>query len=172
MRESDDDIAWLGALLRRSRNGAGQHLLEVFRDEQAPTAADVIDTLDDIFEMHLATVTADGAPLVAPLDGVFHRGRVWFGIPPTAVRAELVRRDARVSASYVEGDFAFIVHGTAVEVGPDDPRSVDYESLVRELYVARYGAGWLDWYEKQHAAAPAGHGFTGFIEPRVFFAKR
>jgi len=64
-----------------------------------------------------------------------------------------------------------LVHGTAVEVTGTGDRSRGYESLVRDLYAAEYGPAWIDWYEQQKSAAPDGDGFTGFIEPRVFFAK-
>lgn len=40
---------------------------------------------------------------------------------------------------------------------------------MRDLYVAEYGAGWLNWYESQRAKST--HGFAGYIEPRVMFAK-
>lgn len=172
MLESADDLRELQALIDRSRDAAGRHLRGIFRDEQQPTARDVTETLDGIFEMHLAAVTADGAPLVAPLDGIFYRGRVWFGIPAGAVRARLVRQDPRISASYTSGTFAFIVHGTAVEMAGADDRSLGYESLMRELYVAQYGLGWIDWHEQQQVAARTGDGFEGFIEPRAFFVKR
>lgn len=88
-----------------------------------------------------------------------------------AVRARLVRQDPRISASYTSGTSAFIVHGTAIEVTGSDDRSHGYESLMRELYVAQYGPGWIDWHEQQQMAARAGDGFQGFIEPRAFFVK-
>jgi hypothetical protein len=43
-----------------------------------------------------------------------------------------------------------------------------YEDLLRE----RYGAGWIEWYERQQRTDRHGDGFTGWIEPRVMFAKR
>lgn len=171
MLESAEDIEALQALLTRSRGGAGGHLRNIFRPERQPTAKEVVEALAGIFEMHLATVTSDGAPLVAPLDGIFYKGRLWFGIPAGAVRARLVRRDPRISASYTAGDFALIVHGRAVEVTGTDELSRGYESLVRDLYVAAYGPGWIDWYEQQKAGTSEDDGFTGFVEPRVFFAK-
>lgn len=154
--ESADDIETLKALLEGSGRGAGDHLRNIFRPERQPTAREVVEALPGIFEMHFATVTSDGALLVAPLDGIFYKGQVWFGIPAGAVRARLVRRDPRVSASYTAGDFAFIVHGTAVEVTGSDDRSREYESLVRGLYVAEYGPGWVDWYRPQRGRFAAG----------------
>jgi hypothetical protein len=171
MRESDEDLTRLQGLMDRSLAAAGRHLRTIFADEQLLTAEELVATLDQIFEMHLAVVTSAGAPLVAPTDGIFFRGKVWFGFPARAVRARLVRRDPRVSASFSRKSFAFIVHGTAEEVDDADPAWPEYEALMRELYVATYGAGWIGWYERLREE-PRGLGFAGHIEPRVMFAKR
>jgi hypothetical protein len=131
----------------------------------------LVAALDGIFEMHLAAVTSSGAPLVAPTDGIFLRGKVWFGLPARAVRAGLVRANPRVSASFARGSFAFVVHGEAREVDDDHPSWREYEAVFRELYVAQYGPAWLEWYQ-QLRQQPRGASFSGYIEPRVMFAKR
>jgi hypothetical protein len=172
MRESAADVEELQRLLDRSRDAAGAHLRTIFDDAHALRAADVIAELDGIFEMHLATVAADGAPLVAPVDGILFRGRIWFGLPGGSVRARVVRREPRVSASYTKGSFAFVVHGTAREAGAGDAELAAYEALLQELYVAVYGSGWIEWREQQRRAAAAGSSFTGWIEPRRMFVKR
>lgn len=114
--------------------------------------------------------SGSGAPLVAPLDGIFFRGRVWVGIPAQAIRAKLIRRDARVSASYNSPKVAVIVHGTAREPEPTDPNAVEFWVLARRLYTQSYGDGWLTWFESRQAES-AERDFTGYIEPRVMFAK-
>jgi hypothetical protein len=170
MRESAADVAELRLLLERSRAGAGAHIRSIFDDEHTLDAEAVISTLDGIFEMHLATVARDGAPLVAPVDGIFFRGRVWFGLPAGSVRARLVRHNAKVSASFARKSFAFIVHGSAHEVGDD--AAAQYFELVRELYVAAYGVAWIDWYEQLQRDDRERRSFTGWIDPRVMFVKR
>jgi hypothetical protein len=171
VRESAADVERLQQLLDRSRTAAGAHLRAIFDDDHAPSAAETIAELDGIFEMHLATVAADGAPLVAPLDGILFRGRVWLGLPGGSVRSRLVRREPRVSASYARGSFAFIVHGTAQEARERDQLD-EYDDLVRELYVAVYGPGWIEWRDRQRHAVEAVDAFTGWIEPRRMFVKR
>jgi hypothetical protein len=171
MRETDAELTDLQSLMDRSLGAAGRHLRATFADEQRLTAEEFVAALDGIFEMHLAAVTSTGAPLVAPTDGIFLRGKVWFGFPARAVRARLLRRDPRVSASYSKKSFAFIAHGSAQEVDEANPAWPEYEALLRELYVAEYGPGWIDWYEELREQ-PRGSGFTGYIEPRVMFAKR
>jgi hypothetical protein len=157
--------------LDRSIDVAGPHLRSVFADENRLTAEALVATLDGIFEMHVATVTATGAPLVAPTDGILFRGKIWFGLPACAVHARLLRRDPRVSASYSRDSFAFIVHGAATEVDEASDLLRDYEAVLRDLYVAQYGAGWSDSYEELRRQR-RGSSFTGYIEPRRMFAKR
>ena len=169
MRESDSDLSELQALMDRSLQAAGIHLRSIFEDEHQLTAEQLVAALDGIFEMHLAVVTTGGAPLVAPTDGIFLRGKVWFGLLPHAVRTGLVRRNPRVSASHSRDSFAFILHGNAYEVDESNQAWPDYEALLRELYVAEYGPGWLEWFEQLRQ--DRGSGYTGYIEPRAMFAK-
>jgi hypothetical protein len=171
MHESSSDIESLQSLLDVSFANAGEHLRSIFKDESRLDARQVIALLDDIFEMHLATATATGAPLVAPIDGIFYQGKVWFGFPAQAVRADLVRRDPRVSASYTRGkSFAFIIHGTCREVPAKDPLFKDYSTYLRDLYVEAYGPGWEQWYEQQKTKP--GEEYNAWIEPRRMYVKQ
>jgi hypothetical protein len=172
MQESKADLEGLQALLDRSFAGAGAHLRSIFDKEHRLSAQGLVDALEGIFEMHLATLTSNGAPLVAPIDGVFFKGKVWFGLPTESVRSRLVRRDSRISASYSQGSFAFIVHGSANEFTQASPvfEEFEFEAFIKELYVAQYGPDWLKWHENRQREH--GPGFRAWIEPRVMFAKR
>jgi hypothetical protein len=170
MRESDEHLHELQELLDRSYASAGVHLRSIFDEEHRLNARELAHALDGIFEMHLATLAGDGAPLVAPIDGIFCQGKIWFGLPADSLRARLVRRDARVSASYTQGSFAFIAHGTAREAHMAEPAAAEFRALAQELYVAQYGPAWVKWAE--HRERTHGPGYTGWIEPRVLFAKR
>lgn len=171
MRETEADLAALQRVLDESFASAGPHLRSIFDEEHRVDAVGLVAALDGIFEMHLATLARDGSPLVAPIDGVFFKGKVWFGLPGPSVRARLVRRDPRVSASYVRDALAFIVHGRAEPVAKGTPLEEEFEATVTELYVAQYGPGFLEWRERQQQQPQASAGFGGYIEPRVFFAK-
>lgn len=164
MRETKAELASLQALLDRSFAGSGKHLREAFQQSKRPSADQLVAALPDIFEMHLAVVTQAGAPLSAPIDALFLHGRVWFGLPGGSVRAPIVQREQRVSASFVGDGIAFIVHGTAVAAD-----AAEFEEVCRDLYVARYGPAFLEWQQEQQAK-PAPAGFGGYIEPRVMFA--
>jgi hypothetical protein len=170
VRESAADLERLQATLDASRAAAGAHLRRAFGEATA-TAADVAHALDGIFEMHLAVVTPAGAPLVAPVDGILFHGDVWFGLPAGSVRAAIIHREARVSASYNAGDVAFIVHGEARLVDDASALGVEFGEVSRELYVARYGPVFLEWDAARRARQEPGVEFTGWIEPRRLYAK-
>jgi hypothetical protein len=171
VRETAAEIQALQRLLDQSDANAGPHLRSIFGKERAG-ADELIAKLDGIFEMHLAVLTADGSPVVAPIDAIFLHGRVFFGIPAPAVRTKLLRRDQRVSMSYTDGSFAIITHGVAVPVADDSTEGLEFEGVCKELYVALYGPGWLTFYESQKQQNAGQSGFAGYIEPRAMFAKR
>ncbi len=91
----------------------------------------------------LATVTADGRPLVGPVDGIFYRGAFHFGSSPDSVRFRHIRQRPWVSATHLPGEeLAVTVHGQAF---PVDVRSADHAGLrqtLLDIYVPRYGAEW------------------------------
>lgn len=171
MRESSADRRELQALLDRSFATAGPHLRSIFDARHRVDADALAAALDGVFEMHLATVAGDGAPLVAPVDGIFFRGHVWFGLVAGSVRDRHLRRDPRVSASYARDSFALIVHGTARPVDEAGEAFAEYDELMRDLYVGLYGAGWIEWYEQLRRERSPGAGFLGYIEARAMFAK-
>src|SRR5947207_5363140 len=106
MHETADDLAELQRVLDESYASAGKHLRSLFVPDERSSAADLVARLTGVFLINLATVTARGEPLVAPVDGMFYRGRLWFSLPPGAVRARHLRARPQVSATYVEGDRA------------------------------------------------------------------
>jgi hypothetical protein len=171
VRETAADLEALQAVLDASHAAAGPHLRSIFGDTPM-SADDLVRALDGVFEMHLATATRRGAPLVAPIDGLLFHGQVWFGIPAAAVRARLVRRRPEVSASYTRDSMALIVHGTAREVEPGSALGQDFEALVVEVYTAIYGPGWAKWRAQQLQQQQQQQGWGGWIEPRRMFAKR
>lgn len=169
MNETEQDLAELQRVLDASIEAGGEHLLAAFGQAAPPTASRAAGALSGIFEMHLAVVTADGAPLVAPIDGIFYRGKVWVGIPTKAVRARLVRREPRVSASYNTSDFAFILHGRFHEPPADDEELRGFAALARSLYVGQFGDWFGPWMDERDRTE--GPGVTGYIKPRRMFVK-
>src|SRR2546423_15660523 len=103
MRETADDLRTLQELLDRSYAAAGGHLLRIHTPERRLTAAEVAERLSGMCLLALATVTADGRPLVGPVDGAFYRGAFHFGSAPDSFRFRHIRARPQVSATHLPG---------------------------------------------------------------------
>ena len=142
MNETPADLDELQALLDRSYAAAGAHLLSIHTPERRVSAAQVAARLTGMCLLALATVTADGRPLVGPVDGIFHRGAFHFGSSPDSVRWRHVLARPQVSATHIPGEeFAVTVHGAAVPVDVHAPEGELRRTLL-EVYTPRYGAEW------------------------------
>ena len=167
MHETSDDLAELERALDESYASAGEHIRTIFLPELRSSAEDIAAALTGIFVINLATVTARCEPLVAPVDGLFYRGRLWFGLPPRSQRTRHLRARPSVSATYVEGELpsgrCLIVHGTAREVKHGHPMHEGYGEYALGLYGLPY--------DPDKARDPDPPDFTGFIEPRRIYAQ-
>jgi uncharacterized pyridoxamine 5'-phosphate oxidase family protein len=158
LHETPDDLAALQALLDKSYESAGQHLKRIITPERRLTAEQLAERLKGMCLLALATVTADGRPIVGPVDGVFFRGTFHFGSAPDSVRFRHIYKRPHVSATHLPGEeLAVTVHGRAV---PIDILS-DSEEL-RQAYREVYGPDWGELAEKgaQYARIDADRMFT------------
>ena len=168
MRETADDFGNLQRTLDDCYAEAGVHLRSVFRPERRMTAQQVAEELRGVFVLHVATVTATCEPRVAPVDGLFFRGRFWFGFPPGAVRIAHLRARPQVSVTYTRGeDVCVLVHGNAREVAEHSDAYAEYEDYAREAYTP---AVWDYW--RRHYDDRAGRGLTASVEPMKLFAMK
>lgn len=143
MRETADDLAALQALIDRSYVSAGAHLQRIHTPERRLTAAQVAERLTGMRLLALATVTADGRPIVGPVDGIFLRGAFHFGSAPDSVRFRHIAARPHVSATHLPGEeLAITVHGRAVPVDVGAPEGAELRRTLLEIYVPRYGRGW------------------------------
>jgi len=139
MHEAEDDLRALQELLDRSYAAAGRHLLRIHTPERRLSATEVAERLTGMCLLALATVTADGRPMVGPVDGIFYRGAFHFGSAPDSVRFRHIRARPHVSATHLPGEeMAVTVHGPATEI----PIDGGFRETLLEIYVPRYGAGW------------------------------
>src|SRR5688572_12115631 len=135
MHESPTDIAALQELLDRSYASAGPHLLRIHTPERRLGADEVVERLTGMCLLALATVTADGRPIVGPVDGVFYRGAFHFGSAPDSVRFRHIRARPQVSATHVPGEeLAVTVHGRASEIEIGDSSAAEFRETPPELY--------------------------------------
>ena len=142
MHETPEDLAALQELIDRSYANAGPHLLRIHSPERRLSAEELAERLQGMCLLSLATVTADGRPIVGPVDGIFYRGAFHFGSSPDSVRFRHIAKRPQVSATHLPGEeLAVTVHGRAV---PVDTSSGGFRQAVLDIYVPRYGDSWVD----------------------------
>ncbi len=165
MHETAEDLRRLQRTLDASYAKAGSHLRRIFTPERHLSAGALVRELEGVFLLDLATVTGDGAPRVAPIDGLCFRGRIWFGCPPGSARGRMLRARPAVSATCTRADrVCLIVHGTAREVRPGEAEHEAYAGYLREVY------GPVLDLDRARYAARQGEAYQGWIEPRMLFA--
>jgi nitroimidazol reductase NimA-like FMN-containing flavoprotein (pyridoxamine 5'-phosphate oxidase superfamily) len=140
VHETAEDLVALQALLDRSYASAGQHLLRIHTPERRLDAEGVAERLQGMVLLALATATADGRPIVGPVDGIFYRGAFHFGSSPDSVRFRHIRARPQVSATHLPAEeLAVTVHGRAELV---DTSSGGFRQTLLDVYVPRYGEQW------------------------------
>jgi nitroimidazol reductase NimA-like FMN-containing flavoprotein (pyridoxamine 5'-phosphate oxidase superfamily) len=142
VHETAEDLAELQALLDRSYARAGKHLLRIHTPDRRLSAEQIAERLQGMVLLALATSSADGRPVVGPVDGVFFRGAFHFGSAPDSVRFRHIAKRPQVSATHLPGEeLAVTVHGRAE---PVDISAGAFRQTLLDIYVPRYGETWAD----------------------------
>lgn len=172
MHETAGDLESLQALLDRSYAAAGPHLLSIHTPERRLTAEQVSERLTGMRLLALATVTADGRPLVGPVDGIFFRGAFHFGTSSHSVRFRHIQARPYVSATHLPGEeLAVTVHGRAVLVDTRADEHAELLQAVIDIYAPRYGTDWVEEFLEAeevsavYARIDADRMFTFFMPP-------
>ena len=148
MLETAAEVAALQDLLDRSYAAGGPHLLEIITPQRRLSAEQVIEQLTGMRLLALATSTADGRPIVGPVDGIFFHGAFHFGTSPESLRWRHIQARPHVSATYLpEEELAITVHGRAVQVSASSEDGAELRGVLREIYVPRYGEDWMDFID-------------------------
>src|SRR3954462_8017909 len=148
MRETPADLAALQALLDRSFAAGGAHLLRILTPDRRLTAEQVAERLTGMVLLALGTVTADGRPIVGPVDAIFLRGAFHFGSSPDSLRFRHIRARPQVSATHLPGEqLAVTVHGRATPVDVNADSGAELRRTLLDIYVPRYGEEWADMLE-------------------------
>ena len=144
MCESEDDIRELQALMDRTLAQANPHLAKLVKPERRLTAQQVVRYLQGTKHVAFATVNERGEPRVAPLDGVFIRGRFTVSTGGRAARLRHLRANPACSATHMDGDtIGIVVHGRATIIGAGDSGVEELEPVWRDIY----GSSPFDWGE-------------------------
>jgi nitroimidazol reductase NimA-like FMN-containing flavoprotein (pyridoxamine 5'-phosphate oxidase superfamily) len=148
MRETEDDLALLQDLLDRSYMQGGTHLRRIITPERRLNAEEVARRLTGMRLLALATVTADGRPIVGPVDGIFLRGSFFFGSSPDSLRFRHIRARPQVSATHLPGEeLAVTVHGRARLVDVKREEGAELRQTLLDVYVPRYGPQWEEFLD-------------------------
>jgi uncharacterized pyridoxamine 5'-phosphate oxidase family protein len=135
VHENPEDLHALQELLDRSYAAAGRHLRGIITPGRRVGAEELAARLTGMRLLALATVTADGRPIVGPVDGIFHRGAFHFGSSVDSVRYRHIRARPQVSATHVPGEeFAVTVHGRAIPFDIGAPDGVEFRRTLLEVY--------------------------------------
>ncbi|HEY4098049.1 MAG TPA: pyridoxamine 5'-phosphate oxidase family protein [Baekduia sp.] len=168
MHETDDDLRALQELIERSYATAGRHLLSIHEPQRRLRAEQVAERLDGMCLLALATSTADGRPVVGPVDGIFYRGAFHFGSAPDSLRFRHIRARPAVSATYLPGEeLSITVHGRAAPIDVGSPQDAGFRRALLDIYVPRYGAKWEEFIDSGpvYARIEAERMFTFFMPP-------
>src|ERR1700722_16501424 len=121
---------------------------DIITPERRVSAEDLVERLHGMRLLSLATVTADGRPIVGPVDGIFYRGAFHFSSGANSLRYAHIRARPDVSATHLPGEeFSVTVHGRAVFVDVREPDGAALRRTLLEVYVPRYGDGWEEFLD-------------------------
>jgi nitroimidazol reductase NimA-like FMN-containing flavoprotein (pyridoxamine 5'-phosphate oxidase superfamily) len=168
VHETPADLAALQELLDRSYERAGAHLRDIITPQRRLTAEQVAERLVGMRLLALATVTADGRPIIGPVDGIFLRGSFHFGSSPDSVRFRHIRARPHVSATHLPGEeLAVTVHGRAVPVDTQAQAGAELRQTLLDVYVPRYGPRWEEFLDSGpvYARIAADRMFTFHMQP-------
>jgi Pyridoxamine 5'-phosphate oxidase len=151
MHETPDELARLERILDASAAAAGPHLRSIISEERRVDAASLCDELTGMRLLVLATATADGRPLVGPVDGYFLHGTFSFGSGRNSVRMRHLASRPGVSATYLAGEaFAVTVHGRAELFDVLDPAHGDLRQAMLDYYLPRQGPAFETWLRNEN----------------------
>jgi nitroimidazol reductase NimA-like FMN-containing flavoprotein (pyridoxamine 5'-phosphate oxidase superfamily) len=152
MLESPEELSRLQRLLDKSAADAGVHLRAIVTDDRRLSAEQVCRRLTGMRLLAVATVTADGRPLVGPVDGYFLHGAFYFSSGRDSVRMRHLAARPAVSATYLAGEeLAVTVHGRAELFDVSDPAHGELRQAMLDHYLPRQGPAFVAWLDQEDA---------------------
>jgi hypothetical protein len=144
--ETPDEISALQALLDKSIQTAGPHLTEILTPDHRLNAEQLCERLSGMCLLVVATTTADGRPLVGPVDSYFIHGTFHFSSGRNSVKMRHLAVRPHVSAIHLPGEeFAVTVHGRVELFDVLDPTSGDLRQAMLDHYLAKQGPDFEIW---------------------------
>jgi uncharacterized pyridoxamine 5'-phosphate oxidase family protein len=152
VHETPDELTRLQQLLDDSAAAAGPHLASIAGADRRVGAAVLGERLQGMRLLVLATVTADGRPLVGPVDGYLLHGELYFSSGRDSVRLRHLRARPACSATHLPGEeFAVTVHGRAELFEVNDPEHGELRQAMLDHYLPQQGPSFETWLDQQNA---------------------
>lgn len=152
MDESAEELGQLQDLLDRSLDEAGPHLRSILSDERRLSAAQLCDRLKGMFLLLVATSTADGRPLIGPVDGYLLHGSFCFSSGRSSVRMRHLAVRPAVSASHVPDEtLAVTAHGRAELFDLASSPGSELRQAILDHYLPRQGPDFETWLDREDA---------------------
>lgn len=151
MLETPDEVRRLQQLLDDSAARAGAHLRGIITAERRLSAVQVCDRLQGMRLLAVATVTADGRPLVGPVDGYLLHGSFYFSSGKDSVRMRHLTARPSVSATHVAGEeLAVTVHGRAELFAVSGPEHPELRQAMLDHYLPLQGSAFEAWLDQEN----------------------
>jgi hypothetical protein len=148
MLETTEEMQRLQQLLDESAAGAGPHLRDIISDDRRLTAEQLSERLQGMCLLVVATVTADGRPLVGPVDAYLLHGSFCFSSSRDSVRMRHLAARPAVSATHLPSeDLAITVHGQAELFDVLDPAHGELRQAMLDNYLPKQGPEFEIWLD-------------------------
>ena len=146
MLETPAEIDRLQQLLDASFATAGSHLSNIIDPDRRLSAAQLTEQMQGMCLITVATVTADGRPLTAPVDGYLLHGEFHFSTGSDAVKLRHLRARPQLSATWLPGEkMCVAVHGRAEIYDVLDPDRPDLKVAMLDYYLPKQGPSFEAW---------------------------
>jgi len=151
MLETTEEKRGLQQLLDESAAGAGRHLRGIITDDRRLSAEQLCQQLRGMCLLVVATVTADGRPLVGPVDAYLLHGSFCFSSSRDSVRMRHLAARPAVSATHLPGEeLAVTVHGRAELFEVLDPAHAELHQAMLDYYLPKQGPEFETWLNAEN----------------------
>jgi uncharacterized pyridoxamine 5'-phosphate oxidase family protein len=152
--ETPEEIAQLQILLDESARRAGPHLRAIITDDRRLNAVQLCEVFQGMRLLVVATVTADGRPLVGPVDGYLVHGNFYFGSGRNSVRMRHLAARPAVSFTHLPGEeLAITVHGRVEVFDVLSDEHPELRQAMLDHYLPTQGPSFEEWL---NASQPVG----------------
>ena len=140
----------LQRLLDDSVAGAGPHLRSIITDDRRLDARELTRLLQGMRLLVVATVTADGRPLVGPVDGYLLHGSFYFSSSRDSVRMRHLAARPAVSLTHLPGEeLAVTVHGRAELFALSGNEHPELRRAMLDYYLPKQGPAFETWLDEE-----------------------